>query len=358
MQSFDVVVVGGGPAGAISALKCSQLGFKTTLLEKGKQERHKTCGGVLPNICSDLFQNIQLNIPAEVMCSPSTIGLFYVPPSGKSKGGHLKGYRLLNVRRDKFDQWLRETAKTAGSEVLYDTELIDFKGNRKIEVLARVGEGIIKMSTRYLIGADGAYSTIRRHLYPDMVMNYLAILQEHWSAQGDFGEYFYAFFKGDVTNSYSYVIPKDGTLVIGTGLSPTHDMKASDCMARFKIWLGKEFQFEPVRLESREASAIPYGPVLCGRRNTILVGDAAGFCNRLSGEGIRLAIESAMAACEAIAETERIGDTLSSHYRTRVQLLAEFIQMTHEFAAGMTDNDREEFVRSELTRMSFNTFRI
>lgn len=355
MQDFDVIVVGGGPAGATSALRCSQLGFKTALVEKGAEDRHKPCGGILPNICTNILNDLGLRVPREVMCSPSTVGLFYVPPSGKSNGGCVKNYRLLNVDRDRFDKWLRETAKNSGSEIFFDSDLEKFELDRDIKVTFRKDGKIVKVSTRYLVGADGTFSTVRRHLYPNIETEYLPILQERWLAEGDLGEYFYTIFNGQITNSYSYVIPKNGSFIVGTGAQRGYDVQVPDCIVRFKDWLHREFQFNPLRMERRDAWAIPYTSPLCGEGNVILVGDAAGFCNNLSGEGVRFAIESSLVACEAVVEAERKRKTLSSLYATNVQPLSEFIRRTNEFSTRMTDNAREEFVRTELSRVSFST---
>jgi len=354
MQNFDVVVVGGGPAGAASALKCSQSGFKTILVERGPSARHKPCGGVLPTICVDILDDLGLRIPTEVMSSPPTIGLFYVPPGGRTNGGNVTNYRLLSVNRDRFDQWLRKAAEISGAKILCEAEFVGLERSRGMKALVQVRGHTTSLSTRYVIGADGVFSTVRRQFYSNAGMDHLSILQERWLAEGDFGEYFYAFFKGDITPAYSYVVPKDGSLIVGTGVPEGHHTLALDCIRRFREWLRREFAFNPVRLERREAAAIPYSSPLCGEGNVILVGDAAGFCNHLSGEGIRLAIESATAGAEAILQAESDHEALSSSYTIQVESLAEFVRKTHEFATGMTDDGREEFVKSELARGSLD----
>lgn len=354
MRDFDVVIVGGGPSGATSALKCSQLGFNTLLVEKGTPTRHKPCGGVLPTVCVDILDDLGLKIPPSVKSTPATIGLFYVPPTGRRDGGHLRDYRLLNVNRDRFDDWLRKAAEGSGATVLYEAEFVEFKRNRDIEILIHVRGDAIHLSTRYLIGADGLFSPVKRELYPNEAVDFVLVVQERWIAEGDFGEYFYAFFKGDITPAYSYVIPKSESLVVGTGVPRAHTTPASDCMDRFKDWLRGEFAFEALQLEAREAAAIPYGLARCGEGNIILVGDAAGFCNHFSGEGVRLAIESGIASAEAVAQAESDGETLYSSYSLGIRSLVEFVHRTHEFTIGMTDDRRQRFVRSELCRASFD----
>ena len=353
MKDFDVVVAGAGPAGTASAMKCARLGFKTLLIEKGSRNRHKPCGGVIPPVCADILEELELKIPPEIMCDPPSIGLFYVPPSGRRNSGYVENYHLLNVRRDSFDRWLRGIAGGSGVELMYKTQFVGSKKTDDTSLVVRVGGHLTRLRSRYLIGADGIRSAVRMQLYPGLEIDASTVLQEHWRANGDFAEYFYAFFKGDVTPNYAYVIPKDGLLVVGIGCPERHSRPITACLDRFKRWLADEFSFEPVSLIRREATAIPFGTLSIGEGNVILVGDAAGFCNPLSGEGIRLAIESGIAAGESVKIAENRSEPLSSVYAVEVKGLCDFVRKTHEFATGLTDEKREEFIRSELRRISF-----
>lgn len=114
---------------------------------------------------------------------------------------------------------------------------------------------------------------------------------------------FYAFFCGDISQTYAYLIPKNDLYVIGVGASDPNHTTFTTYIDRFKNCLREEFAFKPLSLRKREVWAIPYGFVLEGVGNTILVGDAVGLCNPLSGEGIRFAVESGIAAHNAILDT-------------------------------------------------------
>jgi len=211
----------------------------------------------------------------------------------------------------------------------------------------------VKVATRYLIGADGVYSRVRKELYGRTKIWALPVLQEHWKAEGDFADYFYAFFRGAVSPTYAYLIPKKELYVVGVGVPETHFASISTAINRFKEWLAKEFAFKASLLERREAWAIPYGFVFEGRGNVILVGDAAGFCNSLSGEGIRLAIESGIASGSAIRETISYDRPLATIYIEHANWITSFVRQTYQFATSLTDDDREEFVQSELARIPF-----
>jgi len=354
MIDFDVIVVGGGPAGTTSALECSKLGLRVLLIERGSRGRHKPCGGVLPPACVNVIRGaFGRDIPRSVICSPETLGLYYVPPSGRKNGGCMRNYRLLNINRDLFDQWLRNLAEKSGVQVWYGTEFLKLRLSEPIQVLTKKDEDTLRVTTRYLIGADGVYSRVRRELYGRTKIRTLPVLQEHWKAEGDFDDYFYAFFRGAVSPTYAYVIPKNGLYLVGVGVPETHLASISTAINRFKEWLVEEFAFKASLLERQEAWAIPYGFVFEGRGNVILVGDATGFCNSLSGEGIRLAIESSVAAGSALQEAISYDRPFATTYIEHANWIASFVRQIYQFVTSLTDEDREEFVKSELARISF-----
>jgi len=355
MSEHDVIVVGGGPAGAISALKCSGLGLNVLLVERGRIGRHKPCGGILTQVCADVvLESLGKNIPRDLMCSPSTLGLYYVPPSGRKNSGCMKNYRLLNIKRDLFDRWLRQLAAEVGVEIHYETEFLQLCRSDPIQVLAKRGNNAFTLTTRYLIGADGVYSRVRSQLYGRTGMNVEPILQECWRAEGDFEDFFYVFFRGDVSSTCAYLIPKDELYVVGVGApTPSHTLLTT-YIDRFKNWLREEFAFRPLLLKRSEVWAIPYGLVFEGIGNTILVGDAAGFCNTLSGEGIRLAIESGAAAGNAVQDAISCNKPLALTYRNHAEWISSFVCRVHQFTTSLTDKSREDFVKSELARIPFS----
>jgi len=351
VPDFDVIVVGGGPAGAVSALKCSELGLNVLLMERGNVGRHKPCGGVLTSICVDVvLKLLGMSVPRDVMCPPATLGVYYVPPSGRKSGGSVKDSRLLNVNRDLFDQWLRDLAIESGVKIWYRTELLKLRGSETIRVSAKRAGRTFEMITKYLIGADGVYSRVRSELYGQTEVSMEPVFQEYWRAKGDFGNYFYAFFRGEITPAYAYVIPKGGLHIVGVGFPKTDYTTILVCINRFKKWLHEEFDFEPQSLIRREVWAVPYGFSLEGIRNTILVGDAAGFCNALTGEGIRLAIESGVAAGNAVQDAIFCDRPLASTYKDRVERISSFVRKVRRFTSSLTDEDWEQFVNFERVR--------
>ncbi|TXT54407.1 MAG: hypothetical protein BAJATHORv1_70107 [Candidatus Thorarchaeota archaeon] len=349
MNHFDVVVVGGGPGGSSSSILCADEDLNVLLLEKGERDRHKACGGVLPAVAPDTIEDIlDVEIPESVMQNPTRLGLYYVPPSGRKNRAVLDGYHIHNIDRDRFDQWLQDTAKKRGVDVQYHSKLVDFEHDQQFRIQIDTPSGKQIVTSDYLIGADGARSTTRQILFPEVEVPRMLVGQEEWRAGGDFGDYFYGFFRHDISKAYAYIIPKANRLLIGLGAVPHTEPNVNELLSRFKQWLTEEFGFRGLELFNREVWAIPFGYFYPGVGNALLVGDAAGLCNPLSGEGIRPAIESAEAAVFALVTDDET--SLVERYSRNVAGLLAMIRELNEFVRGLDDDKMEEFVRQEAER--------
>ncbi|MHA2198877.1 MAG: NAD(P)/FAD-dependent oxidoreductase [Candidatus Thorarchaeota archaeon] len=351
-KDYDVIVVGGGPGGSATAICCANAGKKVLLIEKGPRNRDKPCGGVLPLVAPDTVEDIVgASIPDEVRADPSELGLYYVPPSGRENSGRVRNYIIHNIDRIPFDQWMRDLAEDAGVEVRYDNlcrGVVKAEHQYKVFIDSKEGESIAQ--AEFLIGADGVRSTVRKSLFSKPKPTPMQIVeQEHWTATGDFEDCFYGFFRGDVSISYAYLIPKADSFILGLGAVPHQEPSVAQLLDRFRVWLEDEFSFSPIQLLKKEAWSIPFGYFIPGEGNALLVGDAAGFCNPLSGEGIRLAVESAEAATSAILSDQNPIE----HYYRDVRGLSMMIAELNEFVRTVDDEGRENFVRDELSRGNY-----
>ncbi len=298
-----------------------------------------------PEVIEDI---VGAAIPDEVRTIPEKLGLYYVPPSGRKSSGRVEGYDIHNIDRDRFDQWLRDLAEDAGAEISYETRFMELRRSDGFDVLARTKSGRMSAESIHLVGADGVRSKVRSILFPEHPSPVMIVGQEYWQGSGDFEDCFYGFFRDDVSISYAYLIPKDEMLVLGLGVLPQKTRSIVESLDRFRSWLSAEFSFAPERLIKKEAWSIPFGYFIPGQGNAILVGDAAGLCNPLSGEGIRPAVECAEAASDAIVNSGEIPP--AERYANDIKGLADMIESLNRFVRQLDNTGREAFVSEELSR--------
>jgi len=343
---YDVLIVGAGPAGSAAAIKCAEAGLNTLLIDRAALGRHKPCAGILTNVATYVLDELGLRLPSSVLSEPSELGIFYVPPSGRVNGGELKNYRVFNLERDLFDRWLVEEAVESGAHLQTETTLVELNQGDCVEAALKTVQGIRKVKVSYVIGADGALSTVRRYIEGKR-QPLLTVIQEYWEAEGDFRDYFYTILNTKITPTYGYLLKKRGSIIVGTG--SIEPKQAIESLGSLKDWLSKEFGFRPLKLRKREAGFLPYGECHLGYGRIFLVGDAAGLCNRFSGEGIRFALESGIAAADSIKKAENSDAASLEFYRQQMQPLLDFVkESTHLHSRD--DLWREEFVSAELKR--------
>jgi flavin-dependent dehydrogenase len=283
------------------------------------------------------------DIPGEVLSEPKSLGVFYIPPSGITNGGRPKDKRILNLSRALFDEWLRSRAESFGVHISYDEKLVSFIGQGPVEAKISCSGGAIKyVSAHSLVGGDGVFSGVRNQLYGDK-RGVMRVAQESWSKTKEIND-FYIILDDTLSKTYSYIIPKAETIEIGQCLTDEelkhYPSRMESLRTRLESTLGLSFK----TCIKKSLWAIPYGFTTLGKRNVLLVGDAAGLCNPLTGEGIKLGIDSGEAAGSAVADAFEKNVEAISLYSDYASALFQLVIQSYLYSFNLNNCEKEKFV--------------
>ncbi len=287
----DVIIVGAGPAGAAAAYFLSQAGWQVAVLEQAPVlPRYKACGGGLsPRMLARWFP---ISFDPVVEAAPRAVTYAL---DGQTVSFPLAADDLRLVMRDRFDAYLLAQTSAevhTGAQVTAVREAADH-----VAVETAAGE---TYTARYLIGADGAHSRVARALGLRRGKTLAAALEAEVPAPPDVRARFASgpwFIVGEVAQGYLWVFPKAQHLSVGLAAlhPPAGELQATlrRVMARYGLAL------EGVPLHGHTIP-ISVRPERLGTARCLLVGDAAGLADPLTGEGIRLAIKSSRLAAQAL----------------------------------------------------------
>lgn len=317
-MTYDVAIVGAGPAGASAAYALENLGYKIIILDKEKFPRTKPCAGVLPPRIHS-----ELKIPNTIMERPLE-GYRLFSPSGfmVESTFPIKG---LIIRRDKFDDFL---VKRLNSEIVQMRVSNCEIHEDSVKLSGDCGSYLAKV----VVGADGVNSVVRRAINDHVIdnPNYMALtLQYEISLSKEkiddrVGNWFEVYYT--IPFGYGWISPLKNAVKVGVG-SISEDFKKNSKKI-LDEFLERAYIKEKIldgRIEDFEAHLIPMkGPMnkLTSDR-TILAGDAGGFVFPGTGEGIFYAIKSGRIAAEvinqALNEQRFEGEYLGKSYAKRLE---------------------------------------
>lgn len=331
-MKYDVIVVGAGPAGSTTAKLLSEKGFKTLLLDKETFPRDKPCGGGLPLRVLQRFPYVKNDRVIEAYSSSGTV---FSPSLQYRIEINRKKPIIATILREKFDFELVKFAQEAGA-VFRDGSPVSAIRITKDNAQVAVNNGA-GFDAEIIVGADGANSVIAKNtgLRKKGTGKGVCILQEFEVDEKIMDDYFtksrhcfvHSRFKSGA--GYGWVFPKKQHLNIGFGV--IQDFITLEKKTNLFEWYHEYFKLlndKDLIPQHLKQTSIKGGSLLThplektyGNR-LLLVGDAAGFINPLSGEGIYYAMASGQIAADVIAnalEKKQITQDFLAQYQTRWQ---------------------------------------
>ncbi len=312
-DTYDVAIIGGGPAGATAAHDLAQRGRRVLLLDRAG--RIKPCGGAIPPRAIKDF-----DLPDHLLVAKARSARM-IAPSGKQVDIPIEGGFVGLVDREHFDEWLRERAASAGA----------VRRNGKFERLGRDADGCATITyisnegsgsgpadagsengtrcvvrARAVIGADGARSAVAQQAVPGAdKTNYVFAYHEIVRAPdikpaGYDGSRCDVFYQGHLSpDFYGWVFPHGDTLSIGTG-SADKGFSLRNATSSLRAAVG----LQDATTVRREGAPLPMKPLprWDNGRDVVLAGDAAGVVAPSSGEGIYYAMAGGRLAADAVEQ--------------------------------------------------------
>jgi len=300
-MKYDVAIIGAGPAGSYCAKKLAEKGLKVLILDKRKFPRDKICGGLISSKALNLLQddysndylyNIESNPVYKITltCGPHDILL---------KKNHILG---IIVSRKQFDEAIINMAVNKGARFIDSCEYrfhMDLKSCYEIHTTKGT------FFSDYLIGADGVYSKVARisnlrQRFSKWEMGFAVSckIPKELIVEKDGAEFIFLKILGGMGWSFS------GEDFVNLGVGGYAPDSKNILQAAKKLVIDRlKYKNTPFKLQ---AFFLPAG----GRRRQIakerifLVGDAAGFVDAFSGEGIFYALKSGKIASEIIAQNQ------------------------------------------------------
>jgi geranylgeranyl reductase family protein len=305
----DLLVIGGGPAGATCARRAAEGGLDVVLIEKDVHPRDKPCGGALSPRAIELL-GFDIKDAIERVFHAALV----YTPTGKKTILTRDGFEACLVNRSEFDRILLERARQAGVEVVQGTKIVAIEQLRKGIRALSVGDSY---KGHLLVGADGVNGItgrrlgIRKRWEPKSVALCLnaefpaesADIESVMTIKG-YEQNVINLFYGLVNTGYGWCFPKRESLNIGIGCRMD-----SAANLRYKwnslIKLIERSKNIKLGISKKTSARVPLGGwkdrVIA--RRAMLIGDAAGLVSPVSGEGISYAIESGLLAAEIACET-------------------------------------------------------
>lgn len=337
-RKLRAAVIGGGPAGSSAAEALAAGGVETFLFERSPSTA-KPCGGAIPLCMLEEFSIplhlIDRHVTRMKIISPSNLTVDFGAKTLKPDE------YIPMLRREVLDSFLRSRAQSRGAHLLHALVTAVDLPYSSSPTAPYIVHHTIDNSKRTLavdviVGADGAHSRVAKSIKAGGYTCAIAF-QERIKLPDDKMEYYKDLAEMYVGNDvspdfYAWVFPKCDHVAVGTGtVRAKRDIKLYQRGIRERV-RQKIKGGRVMKVEAHPIPEHPRGVRVSGR--VALVGDAAGYVTKCSGEGIYFAAKSGRICGEAIVKASEGGDTTISESDLKREYLRKWDDeylMTYRF---------------------------
>ena len=291
-ERYDLTIIGAGPAGSMLAYILASQGIRVLVLEKEKLPRAKVCAGgitvraasLLPFDIEDIVEDVIYGVRLSYHCVPKKVRTYDKPV-------------MYMVMRQKFDHLLASRAREAGASIEDGIAVKQIEiGKNSVRVLTE--KDIFE--TPLLAGADGSNSIVVHSLglrkgfeYGLGINGFLAADQERSSPWHNLIGLDYG-----IPGGYAWVFPKRDCLALGAGSSFREARK----LKPYALRLVQAYNLNQTGGKFLQGHLMPVrrSNTRLSHHRVLLLGDAAGLIDPLTGEGIYSALRSSQLAASAI----------------------------------------------------------
>lgn len=314
MKSFDVAIIGSGPAGASAAFELSNKGLSVVIIEKEILPRYKTCGGglvyrgrkYLPFDVSSVIEKEFFEVDAYFADTDIKLTLAKEKPI------------ISMVMRDAFDNLIVEMAQKNGVSLLQNHKVTDITFG-DVQII-HTSQGDI--SAKFIIAGDGALSPVAKIAGWKETRTIIPALEYEIVVSQDDFERLSQNVRFDIDilpHGYGWCFPKKNHLSVGVGAFAKKN-ETLNLKKYYSDYL-KTLGIDSVLKEQSHGFIIPISPRTDGfvKNNVFLIGDAAGFADPIFAEGISNSIFSGILAAQAIAESDLEPNVAEKLYNEKLE---------------------------------------
>ncbi len=343
MSIVDVAVVGGGPAGSAAASVLASQGLRVIVLDRA--QTRKPCGGYLP--VKALRRMPKMAVSDLLVMPVRTVRLVGQHRRTISVGaGETLGYVL---RRQQLDHRLLDLAEQAGATVWRSTRVL---GHERFGNSTRIQSDRGSLHARYLIAADGVHGRTAvaagvRRPFPRWQLAFARVAELRWKGQpADFPLDQIQLLCQPILGGFGWVFPLPDGANVGVAGSSFDLDRVQRQFAALLAQLGATVSgFD---LIWNHGWWLPAGglPRRLTAARTFLVGDAAGFVDCFSGEGIYYAVASGQLAAHAITHSFSDPEQAERHYRRDCAALLQPTLRRSLLLSGLIGRGKDRYFRA------------